>query len=88
MKYKTNLSLFLEKHRKTAYYIVPFLVILILSFASNFFSIDQKVINSGQLLDMAGRPYETFLYEMNLPHSVGAVFVAGTPDNLEKQKIL
>ena len=45
MKYKTNLSLFLEKHRKTAYYIVPFLVILILSFASNFFSIDQKVIN-------------------------------------------
>ncbi len=84
MKYKTNLSLFLEKHRKTAYYIVPFLVILILSFASNFFSIDQKVINSGQLLDMAGRPYETFLYEMNLPHSVGAVFVAGTPDNLEK----
>ena len=33
---------------------------------------------------MAGRPYETFLYEINLPHSVGAVFVAGTPDNLEK----
>lgn len=33
---------------------------------------------------MSGRPYETFLYELNLPNSVGAVFVAGTPDNLEK----
>ena len=33
---------------------------------------------------MSGRPYETFLYELNLPNSVGAVFVAGTPDNLGK----
>ena len=33
---------------------------------------------------MAGRPYEVFQRELNLPHSLGAIFIAGNPDNLEK----
>lgn len=76
--------LLFQKYNKQLYYIIPILAILILAFASNFFSIDKKIINNAQLLDMAGRSYETFLYEMNLPQSVGAIFVGGTPDNLGK----
>lgn len=75
---------FLSRYRKSLYYTIPILAILILACASNFFYIDKKVVNQRSLWDMAGRPYETFLYELNLPNSVGAVFVAGTPDNLEK----
>lgn len=77
-------NLFLHKHNKTLYYTVPLLAILTLAFMTGFFSIDRTVINKAQLGDTAGRPYETFLYELNLPSSLGAVFVAGTPDNLEK----
>ncbi|MEK6808972.1 MAG: hypothetical protein AABY14_04760, partial [Nanoarchaeota archaeon] len=84
MKYKINLSLFLQKHCKAVYYIVPSLLILILSFTANSFSIDKRVINRYALWDMAGRSYETFLYEMNLPQSVGAIFVGGTPNDLVK----
>lgn len=76
--------MFLHKHNKTLYYTVPLLAILTLAFTTGFFSIDRTVINKAQLWDMAGRPYETFLYEQNLPSSLGAVFIAGTPDNLEK----
>jgi|GEM_PF-1761829 len=81
MKYKINLSLFLQKHCKAVYYIVPSLAIIILSFTASSFSIDKRVINRYAMWDMAGRPYETFLYEMNLPHLVGAIFVGGTPEN-------
>lgn len=77
-------NLFLHKHNKTLYYTVPLLAILTLAFTTGFFSIDRTVINKAQLWDIAGRSYETFLYELNLPSSLGAVFVAGTPDNLEK----
>lgn len=79
-----QLHLLFQKYNKQLYYIIPILAILILAFASNFFYIDKKVINRESLWDMAGRPYDAFLYELNLPSSVGAVFVAGTPDNLEK----
>ena len=75
---------FLRQYRKPLYYTIPILAILILACASNFFYIDKKVVNQRSLWDMSGRPYETFLYELNLPNSVGAVFVAGTPDNLGK----
>lgn len=78
--------LFLKKHHKFFYYIIPILIIIVISFISNFFYIDKKVVNTnrGYLLDMSGRSYGTFLYELNLPSTVGAVFIAGTPDNLEK----
>ncbi len=83
-KYIRPLQLFFQRYNKQLYYIIPILAILILAFANNFFYIDKKVINRESLWDMTGRPYNTFLYELNLPGSVGAVFVAGTPDNLEK----
>ena len=83
-KYITSLHLFFQRYNKQLYYIIPILAILILAFANNFFYIDKKVINRESLWDMTGRPYNTFLYELNLPGSAGAVFVAGTPDNLEK----
>ncbi|MFZ3091845.1 MAG: hypothetical protein WA240_14655 [Nitrospirota bacterium] len=76
-----QLHLLFQKYNKQIYYIIPILAILILAFASNFFYIDKKVINRGILWDMAGRPYNTFLYELNLPHLVGAIFVGGTPEN-------
>jgi hypothetical protein len=81
--YIDSIHLFFKKYHKQFYYIIPLLTIVILSLASNFLYIDKKLINKGSLWDIAGRPYETFLYELNLPHSVGALFVAGTPDNLE-----
>ena len=76
--------MFLHKYNKILYYTVPLLAIFTLAFTTGFFSIDRTVINKAQLWDMAGRPYKTFLYEQNLPSSLGAVFIAGTPDNLEK----
>jgi len=81
MKHKANLLFFLKKHHKALYYIIPILTIIILSFTSDFFSIDKRVINRYALWDMSGRPYETFLYELNLPNTVGAIFVGGTPEN-------
>ena len=33
---------------------------------------------------MAGRPYKTFLYELNLPNKMGAIFIGGTADNIER----
>lgn len=66
------------------YYILPISIILTIACMGNIFHIDKKVINTACLWDMAGRPYEVFLHELNLPHSVGAVLVSGTKDNLEK----
>ena len=83
-KYIETIHLFFQRYNRKLYYIIPILAILIVALVSNFLYIDKKVINKGSLWDIAGRPYETFLYELNLPRSVGAVFVAGTPGNLEK----
>lgn len=83
-KVTSSFMFFRRQWKSIIYYIIPLLTIIILAFASDFFYIDKKVINRESLWDMSGRPYSTFLYEMNLPRSVGAVFVAGTPDNLEK----
>ncbi len=80
----SSVRYFWEKNYKSLYYIVPLLAIIVFSFLTDFFIIDKKVINKDCLWDMAGRPYETFLDEMNLPNTVGAVFVGGTPDNLIK----
>ncbi len=72
----------LKKYQKQLYYSVPLLSIMLLLFTTNLFFVDKTVINSDSLWDMAGRPYETFLYELNLPDSVGAVFIGGTADNI------
>lgn len=75
---------FRDKNQMTLYYIIPIVMIIIFSFMTDFFVINKKVINKDCLWDMAGRPYETFLYELNLPNTVGAVFVGGAPDSLIK----
>jgi len=75
---------FREKNQTTLYYVVPIAVIILFSFTTGFFHINKKVINQNVLWDMAGRPYKTFLYELNLPHTVGAILVGGTPNNVQK----
>ena len=73
-----------ERNSRIYYYTVPLLTILILSFITNFFYVDKRVINEQFLWDLKGRPYSEYLNDLNLPHKVGAVLVAGTMDNIEK----
>lgn len=78
----SSINTFLEKYQKQLYYSVPLLTIMLLLFATNLFFVDKKVINGDSLWDMAGRPYKTFLYELNLPNKMGAIFIGGTADNI------
>lgn len=75
---------FSVRYQRQLYYIAPLAIIIFLSFATNLFYIDKKVINRDSLWDMAGRPYKTFLYELNLPNKMGAIFIGGTADNIER----
>lgn len=70
-------------YNKALYYTLPLFAIIILSYMTNFFYAKEKIINKEYLWDSA-RPYNIFLYEMNLPNLVGAVLVSGTPDNVTK----
>lgn len=82
---KFNLiNIFLEKNQKQLYYSVPLLTIILLSFSTNLFFINKEVINRDSLWDMGGRTYKTFLYELNLPNKMGAIFIGGTPDDITK----
>lgn len=65
-------------------YIFPLLLIITISLISNFFSIDKNVINQLQLWDIIGRPYRTFLNDLNLPHLVRAIFISGSPEKVVK----
>lgn len=62
---------------------IPLVMIIFISVVTNFFSINEKILNRDYLWD-AIRPYNTFLYEMNLPDSVGAILIAGTPEDITK----
>ena len=82
--YVGTLKYISERNSRIYYYTVPLLTILILSFITNFFYVDKRVINEQFLWDLKGRPYSEYLNDLNLPHKVGAVLVAGTMDNIEK----
>ncbi|MDP2922432.1 MAG: hypothetical protein Q8O30_01760 [Candidatus Omnitrophota bacterium] len=82
-KYKFVISFF-EKYHKPFYYAVPLLAIIMISLVFGVFSIDKKVINKACLWDIAGRPYNAFLYDLNLPHRLNALFISGTPEHLAK----
>jgi hypothetical protein len=71
-----------KKYQKLLYYTVPSLTIIAISLVFGVFSIDKKVINKACLWDMAGRPYNAFLYDLNLPHTLKALFISGTPQHL------
>jgi len=73
-----------KRNSRFYYYTVPLLAILLLSFITNFFYVDKRVINEQFLWDLKGRPYSEYLDELNLPHKAGAVLVAGTVNNIEK----
>lgn len=78
----SSIKTFLARYQRQLRYTAPFLTIIFLSFATNIFYIDKTVINADSLWDMAGRPYKTFLYELNLPSTVGAIFIGRTADNI------
>ncbi|GJQ57636.1 MAG: hypothetical protein D8M57_00155 [Candidatus Scalindua sp. AMX11] len=74
----------LLKNSGFSYYVFPLLIIIVLSFITGIFKINDKTINSAHLWDMAGRPYKEFLNDLNLPQKVGALLVSGTPENVGK----
>ncbi|MCK9614356.1 MAG: carbohydrate binding domain-containing protein [Candidatus Omnitrophica bacterium] len=73
---------FVTKYNRFVYFITALLFVVVIFILINSFFIDKRVVNQTCLWDMAGRPYKTFLYELNLPHQVGAIFVGGTPKKL------
>ena len=73
-----------KKDSRIYYYTIPLLTIILLSFITNFFYVDKRVINELQLWDLGGRSYSVYLNELNLPHKAGALFISGTLDNIEK----
>ncbi len=75
---------FLFINRVYSYYVFPLLLIIVLSFITGIFIINDRTINSPYLWDMAGRPYKEFLNDLNLPNEVGALLVSGTPENVDK----
>lgn len=66
--------------------LISLVATLAISFASNFFDVESRIINRANLWDMAGRSYKTLLSDLNLPAKVGALFITGTPDHIEKME--
>lgn len=84
--YITSTLCLLGKYKKSVRFVVLLMAMYFIAQAGNVFEVEERFIESGYLSGGVLRDYQSFMNDLNLPGKVGALFIAGTPELVEKSE--